>query len=74
MITRSQTRKKAASAIEVHFKEENEIIEYIVSDKDIEYYFDVACVKLRRIIKWLRDPGDLDDKLDILEKITVNFV
>mgnify|MGYP001159875654 CR=1 FL=1 len=69
MITRSQMRKKAASATEVHFKEENEIIEYIVSDIDIEYYFDIACVKLTRIIKWLRDPGDLDDKLDILEKI-----
>jgi FMN phosphatase YigB (HAD superfamily) len=70
MITRSQARKKnEAVETTIKFKEEIEIIEYVTYDKDLEYYFDIASVKLQRIIKWLREPGNIDDKLDILEKV-----
>lgn len=70
MITRSQARKKnEAVETTIKFKEEIEIIEYVTYDKDLEYYFDIASVKLKRIIKWLREPGNIDDKLDILEKV-----
>lgn len=74
MITRSQARKKnEAVETTIKFKEEIEIIEYVTCDKDVEYYFDIASVKLHRIIKWLREPGNIDRLLNQYDFVVFYF-
>lgn len=43
------------------------------SDDEVEEYIEIACWKLHHVARWLKSKNNLDDKLDVLEKIDELF-